>query len=86
MQNKMLEFLCISGVPGGSNVVSPATGRILSLPIEDSYGFPWWITTFASSLPQGKKSLHQDFGKAQLTAQVLSVLGYFTTGKQGSSC
>lgn len=39
-----------------------------------------------AAYPKEKKSLHQDFRKAQLTAQVLSVLGYFTTGKQGSSC
>lgn len=36
--------------------------------------------------PWKKTPLHQDFGKAQLTALVLSILSYFITGKQGCSC
>lgn len=38
MQKKMLEFLCIAGVPGGRNMFSLAPGTILSLPAEKSHG------------------------------------------------
>lgn len=80
----MLEFLCIAEALGGRNVFSLAPGTILSLPAQESHGCG--SLPSPTAYPKEKKSLHQDFGKAQLTALVLSILGYFITGKQGFSC
>lgn len=56
MQKKMLEFLCIAGVPGGRNVVSPAPGKILSLPAEESHGCGSPPLPGAYSFFKGKKN------------------------------
>lgn len=75
MQKKMLDFLCIAGVPGGWNVISPAPGKTLSLPDEDHH-------LHLQPTPR-KKILTPGFWKSPTDSSTLTnsgLLHYWETG------